>query len=60
MSVGTIVDGWPCGDAVFDLMPAGPVLKSCFLAVPLTWHGKQWPAGSYVDLTAPPIAQDAK
>ncbi|NTX30502.1 hypothetical protein HT746_25865 [Burkholderia pyrrocinia] len=60
VSAGTIVNGWPCGDAMFDLTPAGPALRSCFLAAPLTRHGKQWPAGSYVDLTTPPIAQDTK
>ncbi|MGS0895425.1 hypothetical protein ACVBGC_23255 [Burkholderia stagnalis] len=60
VSAGTIVDGWPCGDAMFDLTPAGPALRSCFLAAPLAWHGKQWPAGSYVDLATPPIGQDTK
>lgn len=60
VSAGTIVDGLPCGDTMFDLTPAGPALRSCFLTAPVTWHGKQWPAGSYVDLTAPPAAQDTK
>lgn len=60
VSAGAVIDGWPCGDTNFDLTPAGPALRSCFLAAPVTWHGKQWPAGSFVDITAPLTPEDAK
>ncbi|WP_338641563.1 hypothetical protein [Burkholderia pyrrocinia] len=60
VSAGTVIDGWPCGDTNFDLTPAGPALRSCFLAAPVTWHGKQWPAGSFVDILAPLTPVDAK
>lgn len=53
VSAGTIIDGLPCGDAVFDLTAAGPALKSCFVAAPVVWRGNQLVAGSFVDLTAP-------
>ncbi|HDR9573235.1 TPA: hypothetical protein QDC02_007632, partial [Burkholderia stabilis] len=53
VSAGTVIDGLPCGDTVFDLTPAGPALRSCFLAAPVTWRGNALPAGFYVDLTVP-------
>ncbi|AXF25594.1 hypothetical protein CUJ89_34665 [Burkholderia pyrrocinia] len=53
VSAGTIIDGLPCGDAVFDLTPTGPALRSCFMAAPVLWRGNQLVAGSFVDLTAP-------
>ncbi|MDR0242222.1 MAG: hypothetical protein LBJ65_11535 [Burkholderia sp.] len=60
VSAGTVIDGWPCGDTMFDLTPAGPALRSCFLAAPVTWHGKPWPAGSFVEITEPLTPENAK
>ncbi|OWJ57689.1 hypothetical protein [Paraburkholderia caledonica] len=52
VSENTIVDGWPCGDARFQLTPAGPALESCFLAAPQMWRGKELPAGYFVNREA--------
>lgn len=57
VSEHTIVDGWPCGETTFDITPAGPALRSCFLAAAVNWRGKEYQAGSFVDVSAVGSAQ---
>ncbi|MCA8233184.1 hypothetical protein [Burkholderia cenocepacia] len=60
VTAGTVIDGWPCGETNFDLTPAGPAIRSCFLAAPVTWHGKEWPAGSFVEIAEALAPENAK
>ena len=60
VTAGTVIDGWPCGETNFDLTPAGPAIRSCFLAAPVTWHGKEWPAGSFVEIAEALTPEKAK
>ncbi|MDP9651653.1 hypothetical protein [Paraburkholderia caledonica] len=46
------INGWSCGDATFDLTPAGPALRSCFLTAPRRWRGQQYLAGAFVDFSS--------
>ena len=52
VSAGGTVNGWPCSDTTLNLTPTGPVLQSCFLAAPHTWHGQQYGEGVFVDFSA--------